>query len=81
MGGGEYFDNVQGVLGFARQDQYNPYNPLYMEKIKSTNHVTTEQISFYLGAPGQTNYVDVGAVIPTGIKNANSGGVAWFNQE
>lgn len=76
---GKDFDEVDGVLGFARQKSYDN-NPLYMEKVKSTGHVSKEQISFYMGALNGTNYVDVGAYQNSSMKNGTDAGIAWFDQ-
>jgi hypothetical protein len=77
---GKIFDEVDGILGFARQSDYGN-NALYMEKVKSTGHVLKEQISFYMGAHDGTNYVDVGVYQAASIKNINTGAIAWFDQE
>lgn len=55
-------------------------NPLYMEKIKSTGHVTTEQISFYMGRTDDESYADLGAYTSSSIMDANDEGIAWFEQ-
>jgi hypothetical protein len=77
---GDDFTDVQGVLGFGRKDYYGNSGPLYMEKVKSTNHITTNQISFRLGAHNGTNYVDVGAVTASSIKDSSTAEVVWFDQ-
>lgn len=76
---GKDFSDVDGILGFARQSSRGN-NPLYMEKVKSTGHVSKEQISFYMGSVNGTNYVDVGAYQASSIKNSNDADVAWFDQ-
>lgn len=77
---GKAFAEVDGILGFARQSS-SGNNQLYMEKVKSTGHVSKEQISFYMGASTGTSYVDVGAYQASSIKNSNVADVAWFEQK
>jgi len=76
-------DEVDGILGFARGGRGN-HNPLIMEQIKSTNHVTTETISFSMDAPiawgGNTSFADIGAYQASAIKDDNINNTVWFNQ-
>ena len=63
---GKVYPEVDGILGFSRQsDKGN--NPLYLEFVKNSAHISKEQIAFYMDTHDGTNYVDVGAYNPSSI--------------
>jgi hypothetical protein len=51
-----------------------------MEKVKSTGHVSMEQISFYMGGTDEDSYVDIGAYTEDSVKDSNVDRIAWFDQ-
>lgn len=76
---GEELTQIQGVLGLLRQSSLGG-NELYMERIKSTGHVTAEQISFNFGRTEEDSYADFGAYTASSIKDENEDSIAWFDQ-
>ena len=76
---GEELSQIQGVLGLGRQSEYGN-NELYLERVKSTGHVSKEQISFNFGRTDEDSYADWGAYTPSSIKDGSEDQIAWFDQ-
>jgi len=76
-------DDVDGILGFSRGGRGN-HNPLIMEQIKSTNHISTETISFLMDSPtiwgGNSSWADIGAYKNDSILGGKDSNIVWFNQ-
>jgi len=51
-----------------------------MERVKSTGHVSKEQISFYVGRTDDDSYADLGAYTKDSIKDSDEEHIAWFDQ-